>query len=390
MARRSPAKGKKASPGVASDQIEKAWGNGKLPRAILIVGPEAALREEALAGIRKAAFKDGDGGMNWIILHGPLKARGESDPLEPATVLDELFTVSMFAESDEPKVVVVRKAGILLNEARAKEAFERSLPKIPDTAVLVFEVAEAGRLKSTRLYKALAKAGSVVACDALTNPWGPDGPDSPLAAALAKKGRALGLNINAAAAMALIERSGQNLGVLEEELGKLSLALGGTAEKVVAVSAADIERVCASTRLADPFEFADALAERNTKKSLEVLGAIFGHGLGDHKKPGRVVTNETSIAMRLLGVVTWKITQLQDLRAAIDNGMREFDAFKQVKLFGARQNDARRALNRHTAASLRKAVEALLKANLSMRTGSTPQEALDRLVWETCTDYQAP
>jgi len=382
-------KGKSPPAGPPPDRVAEVWAKGKLPPAILILGPEAALREQALVGIRKAAFADGDGGMNWIVLHGPERARGEQDATEPATVLDEACTGSLFAEAGEPKVVVVRKAELLLESARNKAIFERALPELPDCAVVVFEVAEAGRLKSTRLYKWFAKNEAGVACDALANPWGPDGPDSPLTRKLAERAAALGLKMDAGAAMALIERSGRNLGVLSEELAKLSLALGASPREAVPVSTQDVERVCSDTRLPDPFEFAAALAERDLKRSLETLGSIFEHGLGDYQKPGRVITNEASIAMRLLGVATWKLTQLQDLRAALDEGAGEFEAFKRAKLFGARRDDARRTLRRHSAASLRRAVEALLRANLRMRTGSSPREALDGLIWEACSDHAA-
>jgi len=182
--------------------------------------------------------------------------------------------------------------------------------------------------------------------------------------------------VRAIALIALLERSSHTLGVLLEELAKLALALGASDEQRVKVTAKEIDEVCARTRLVDPFEFADAVGERNLKRALETLGGIFAHGLGDYKRPGRVVTNESEIAMRLLAAVTYKLTQLQDIRAAIDARIPEFEAFKAAKLFGFRQEGARRALRKHTAASLREAMEALRSLGYSREES---REALQKI-----------
>lgn len=366
--------------GVAPAQVAKAWAKGKLPRAALVVGAESALREQALAGVREAAFAGADPGMGWVVLHAD--AGEEAQDLLPASVLDEIRTRPMFADPDAPKVVVIRHADEYLNKADVRDVFERNLEAIPGDATLVFEVAQAGRLKSTRLYKALQKENAVVECDPLSH-FG--GPDSPLSAEVERRARALGLKMNLAAVKALIDRSGQHLGVLEEELSKLSLSLGAQEDQAVAVTEADVARICADARLVGAFEFADAVAERNRKAALEALGAIFAHGLGDHKKPGRVVTNEANIAMRLLGALTYKLTQLQDAQAGLDKGLREDAAFREAKAFtGFQQQGVRRALRMHNAKSLRACMEALMNANLALRTGAGRREALERLVWDVC------
>jgi len=382
-------------------QIAQAWATGKLPRCVVVVGQEAALREEALRGIRKAAFPDGDGGMSWVVLHGPRpgQATDEGPGLTPAVILDELFTRPMFAEPDSLKVVVVRQAEGLF-ASRRKEAeddkkmsasaahlFEDQLPRIPDAATLVIEVAEPGRMASTNFYKKVAAWGGVIECfnpEELRGKKRYDEAERLIPNELARRAKGLNLELNPRATAGLLERCGPTLGILEEELAKLAVALGATEGPLVKVGEDDIARLCAYTRLVGAFEFADALADRDLKKSWEALGAIFSHGLGDYKKPGRVVTNENEIAMRLLGALTWKLTQLQDLRAALDGGMREFDAMKEAKLFGFRAEQARRALRQHNAASLRKSVEALFRINLDLRTGQERKVLLERLALAIC------
>ncbi len=370
-----------------------------MPRVVLIVGSEAALREEALNGLRVAAFgPNDDGGMNWMVMHAP-QMRGESEPLQPSAILDEVSTRPLLGDPDAPKVVLVRGADLYFqprkggeessNSDTPREIFERNIDNIPEGSVLVFEIGQPGNLKSTRFYKALEAAGAVVMCESLRNQWGGESPDSPLCMELEKRGAAMGLNLNSRALMAITGRCGQNLSVLEEELTKLALSLnaqppgkGGAAP--VDVTEKEIEEICSDMRMADAFEFAEALSDRDAKRALESLERIFTHGLGDYKKPGKVITNESEIAMRVLGAVTYKLTQLQDVKAAIDQGGNEFQAFQAAKLFGPRQNAVRNQLRKHTGASLRKAVDAILQANFDLRSPLEKQTALEKLVWSVC------
>ncbi len=390
MARKAPqptTSGGKSAPSPGS--IAAEWSQGRLPQAIMLLGPETALREEALAGIRKAAFADGDGGLSWVVLH----ASGEASELDsravtPAQVLDEVSTPPLFGVPGEPKVVVLRQAELLLNRKvehePPREVFERNLPKLPAHAVLVFEVAQAGLLKNTRFYKAIAERGGVIACEALRSTWGLDGPDSKLALEVERVGRTLGLRLTAGATTALIARSGQDLGVLQEELGKLALTLGSNEGSAIPVGESEVERICANARLVGTFEFVDAVAERDAKRAWETLGAIFDHGLADYKRPGRVVTNEGSIAMSLLGALSWRLGQLQDIRSALDAGTREYEAFAAAKVFGPRQEAMRRTIRKHTSASLRAAMEALFQVNLELRTGHDRRTALEQMASKIC------
>jgi DNA polymerase III delta subunit len=257
---------------------------------------------------------------------------------------------------------------------------------VPPGAVLVFEVAQPGALANSRFYRWIAAHGGLVRCDALGARYGLDRPDSPLAGAVEQRGRTLGLELDPGAVMALIERCGQHLGILEEELAKLALALGAAAERKLRVSRAQIEEVCARTRLINPFEYVDAVAERDLRRATEALGAIFARGLGDRDKPGRAVTNEGEIVFRLLALLNWKFNELQDLRAALDEGGREGAVFAAANIRGMRQDILRRTLRKHTAASLRRAMEALLRANLELRASGSRQEAMERLTWALARD----
>lgn len=102
-------------------------------------------------------------------------------------------------------------------------------------------------------------------------------------------------------------------------------------------------------------------------------------GLDDCDKPGRVVTNEGDIAFRLLALLQWKFNELQDVRAGLDAGHREQAVLEAAGIRGFRQEIVRRTLRKHSAAALRQAMEALLRANLELRASGSRQEIMERL-----------
>ncbi|MEI6232260.1 MAG: hypothetical protein WCT04_04370 [Planctomycetota bacterium] len=364
------------------------WTRETLPRVVLVAGAESALREEALTAIRTVAFGPKGQSDGWVVLHGPQNLN-EAEALTPATVLDEVCTRSMFAADDDPKIVVVRSADILLSSHY--RLFDDNLETIPTSATLVFECASFGKLKTTGFYKKLLAFPAVVECNPLVGEWG----DSPaLEQEVDKRARALGLKLAHGALLALVGRSAKNLGVIEEELNKLALAFkpikaaaeaeGKTASAMVDVSEHDILELCSATGTASAFDFATALLDGNARGALETLGLLFDRGIVDAKKPGKPITQEGAIVMVVLGALTYKLTQLQDVREAIDGGKSEFTAFGEFKLFGKRADEMRMALRRQTSASLRNAVEALFTCYLDLRRGGAePRAVMERLVFKT-------
>lgn len=371
---------KRSTPDEAPAKKAGTWGPKSLPRLILIIGPENVLREEALAKVKKAAFGDGDGGMNWVVMHGPVN-KNEADALTPAAFLDETCTSSMFGGEDELKVVVVRQADIFLSDKEYREILVRAQERIPDTSTLVLDAANPTNLKTTNFYKDLDKAGAVINCESLTDRWGNT---QELELEIEKRAKSRKLKLAPGALNALLERSARNLGVIDEELDKLALALQPSdANEPIPVTEQDVAEFCASTRTFNAFNFADAVVERDLKHALEILGAIFDRGIADSAKPGKVVTNDSTIAMLLLGALTWRITQLQDFQALLDSGKNEYAAFGEMKLFGPRQEAFKRTMRKHNTFTLRRCMEALYRANLNLRRGggARPQEVLEEMVW---------
>ena len=357
------------------------WTRQTLPRLLVILGAETTLREEAQAAAKAAAFGAGQSG-NVVTLHGPA-SRNESDSLTPADILDEACTASMFAAAEDLKLVVVRQADIFLTDKEWREILERNMERIPAGATLILDAASYGLFKSTRLYKSLAAANAVAECEPLVGRFGETGE---LEAEVARRARARGLDLSHGALLALLNRSAKNLGILEEELDKLALALrppGADPQQETPVTEQHIEELCASTSVYNAFNFVDAVADRNAARALEVLGGIFARGLVDNTKAGRIVSNEGMVTTFLLGALTWRLAQLQDAWAALDSGRREYELYGELKLFGVRQEQFRRLLRKHSSASLRASMDALFRAYLDLRGGGmSAREALEQLVWK--------
>ena len=123
----------KAAPISSADP--RKWTRQSIPRAVILSSPDAAIREEVLAVIRKAAFGAEEG--TWIVLHGRTAAN-EAEEITPATIMDEVCTRPMFAPEGELKVVLVRNADMLLGTHH--RVFLDQLDSIPNEAVLIFEV----------------------------------------------------------------------------------------------------------------------------------------------------------------------------------------------------------------------------------------------------------
>ena len=72
------------------------WSRKTLPRLILVLGAESALRNEALAAIKAAGFGDEDPGMSWVVYHGP--ANQSEGALTPSSLSGSvpLLTFSAF------------------------------------------------------------------------------------------------------------------------------------------------------------------------------------------------------------------------------------------------------------------------------------------------------
>jgi len=176
------------------------------PPALLnvVFGDEAFLKRQVLLALKTETLGKSDSDFAYSTFDG--------DQAQLGDVLDELGTIAMFG--GETRLVRVDQADKFVSKNR--DDLEKYAENPIPTGRLILD------LKSfpanTRLYKAVAKTGLIVACT------------TPTEAELPKwlcgwTSRSHGIQLEMAAARLLTEMVGPELGLLDQEVGKLALLL---------------------------------------------------------------------------------------------------------------------------------------------------------------------
>ena len=253
-------------------------GATRLLLAYLVVGPDELKRKQTVTRLRahvEGPFADFN-----------LEELVASADMEPVGVLSSLNTLPM---GGDLRVVIIENAGKLPKPV--SEAVIEYL-KAPNESCTLLLVAET-LAKSTRLYKAVAKVGprSVIECGA------PKRRD--LTPYVQKLAAAHGVGIDADAASELVSRVGESTTMLDNQLSALSALLGGQGQ----LTRAFVEQNVARTAEVKPWEFLDRIAERDARRSFELLALLRGNS-----------------AIGLLSLVTGRIRELICARALMARG----------------------------------------------------------------------
>jgi DNA polymerase-3 subunit delta len=181
------------------------------------------------------------------------------DRLDFSTVRNDLDTPPFLAPC---RVVVVENADPFVTEHRP--ALEQYAAKPSSVGVLVLEAKAFP--ETTKLAKALPDAAKVV-CKA-PPPYRLPAWCAEWAATRHHK------KLAADAAELLVERVGPAMGLLDQELGKLSVAAGAKP----GITAEDVERLVARSKAAEVFRIMDAVGEGKPGEALSILEELFAGG----------------------------------------------------------------------------------------------------------------
>lgn len=250
---------------------------GLLP-AYLVVGPDELKRKQTVARLRThvdGPFADFN-----------LEELTASADMLPADVVASLNTLPM---GGPLRVVIIENAGKLPKPV--SEAIIEYL-RDPNESCTLLLVAES-LAKSTRLYKAVAKLGpkAIIECGA------PKKRD--LAPYVQKLAARHGVGIDFDAASELVARVGESTTMMDNQLASLAALMGGQGQ----VTRAFVEANVARTAEVKPWEFLDRVAERDAKRSFELLTLLRGNS-----------------AIGLLSLVTGRIRELICAKAMIGRG----------------------------------------------------------------------
>ncbi len=164
----------------------------------------------------------------------------------------------------------------------------------------------------------------------------------------------------------LLERAGKNMSVLKNEVSKVCAYVRAKGKS--AVLAEDIAEVCVKNRESSPFEFANALTERDGARALAEFA--FMRERGD--EPAVILSKFTSALSDMLRV-----------RGCMDAGMTRFEAAKALKLHEYKVKLMYESLKNERTDRLFEAAESAMRADVALKTSACDGFILiERLICE--------
>ena len=307
----------------------------------VIHGPDAYLGDRHVQGITARVVAEADPQMAIARFDGSAAL---------ADVLDELRTPPLLAPR---RVVIVRDADAFVSASR--DALERYLEAPSANGVLVLRVGS--WRKNTRLDKQIQQVGEVLSCETPTG--------SELSQWIAGAARQRGKTLDRDAAELLAHWVGGDLATVVGEIEKLATYVGDADR----ITVQDVSALVVSTAGTDPFALANAIIEGNTAAALKVLEASLARR-GDEFKT--------------LGLLAWHLRRATKAKELCESGMPPAEACKQVKVFYRQQQAFIAMLRKRSLRKLQRDFRALMRADLAMKSGTSPTSAMRDLVVQLC------
>jgi DNA polymerase-3 subunit delta len=308
----------------------------------VLAGDEDFLRRRCRDAIVALALGDADPSFAVSTYAG--------DKLDFSTVRNDLETLAFLAPA---RVVVVEQADPFVTEHRpALEKYTAAPSKI---GVLVLEVKSFP--ETTKLAKALPDAAKIVCkapreeqLPAWCTAWARTAHDKQLAPE---------------AAEVLIELVGPAMGLLDQELGKLAVAVGEKPR----IEPEDVEAYVGRSRSADVFRILDAVGEGRPDRAIQLLEHLFEEGLDP---------------LAVLGPLTYQLRKLAAIERGLARGLTAGQAMDAagVPQWPKARASTERQLRYLGRRRLAKIPGWLIEINLGLKGGNPlpPRLQLERLV----------
>jgi DNA polymerase-3 subunit delta len=311
-----------------------------------LVGDEDFLKRLARERIIGLALGDEDPAFAVSVYQG--------DKLAFSTARNELETLPFLAPC---RIVIVESADTFVTENRP--ALENYATKPSSVGVLVLDVKTFP--DNTRLAKALPDAAKI-ACKAPLayrlhdlKPW-----CSEWAKTAHKK------KLAPEAAGELLELVGSSMGLLDQELGKLAVAVGTKPD----ITAEDVDRFVGRGKAADVFRILDAIGAGKPGEALSILEELFTEG----EDPMAVMGPLTAQLRKLALIARLNLVEKVALGQAMDAA--------NVPKWGTKREDTERQLRRLGGRRLFKLIDWLVEINYGLKGGCALPERVqvERLI----------
>jgi len=311
--------------------------------AYLFTGAEAYLQEEGLRAVLDKVLPPADRSLNLEVLYAGTDVNGQE-------VRERALTLPFLGSS---RVLLVRQ----VEKWRAADlaALGEYLSRPSASTVLLLSSGEE-RLK-TAPWTQFAERTYHVECYPLFDNQVPEWVE--------RRCRDLGKRIQREAAAALIERTGQALTDLDNELTKLALFVGARD----LITEADVLAASGHNRQESLPELAAALGRRDARGAVRVAEGVLAEGLA---------------APQVLSALAWHFRQLQADRARLDAGEKPEQVFAGIRHPGARRERADQVRG-FAAGDFSRVFQELLKVDEWVKGGKPHWElALDLAILRIC------
>lgn len=300
----------------------------KLGSLYVLPGDEAFLKRQVLRAIRKRAL--GDDVDDQAVSTYP------GDKATFAEVFDDLDTAPFFYPK---RFVVIDNADPFVTKYRSE--LEKKVAQLPATGLLVLDVKTWAA--NTRLAKLVDNSATIV-CKSPAS-FKMAGWCAEWCVAQYQKQLAV------PAAALLVDLVGADMGLLDQEMLKLSIYVGAKAK----IDVADVDRLVGNSRAENTWKIFDAIAAGNVREGMSILHRLFDQG----EEPLRIL-GAFSMQLRRLAQATRLTTQGTSVTAALEQvGVPPFglkNAEAQLRHLGRRRLD--------------RLYDWLLQMNLDLRGGS--------------------
>ena len=318
-----------------TDFLHKHSKTNNLP-VYIMSGNEYFLKKQALTGIKKQFFLEGgvkegliefngkDTGSNFTIN----QAEGNATQNVKVSALfndifDEARTAPMFGKH---KLIIVENADGLL--VKYQERIAEYIKNPFSINCLILEVLSID--KRTRLAKAMnGKQGILIECDKLFDspaPWETKKPeyDSELTKWIVMHARNYDKKMNLKSAFCLLEKTGNNLAIIDKQLDALSIFVGDRNE----ISIEDIQMLSGASHREKLFNLLDAIGMKNTISAVKMAENIFNIGMENERKT--ITFDPKSIAITIVNSSHKRMKDLWKIIRILDKGGNKNDILEKT------------------------------------------------------------
>ena len=292
----------------------------------IVSGNEYFLKKQALMEIKKRFFSEGGVEQGLIEFNGKDTDRNPAGNLTegnnpkkagPSTlfndVIDEVRTTPMFGKR---KLIIVENADTFLG--RGQDKIIGYLKNPCSVNCLVLEVLSID--KRTKLAKAMdGKQGILIECDKLYDkpaPWETRKPehDSELTRWIVMLARNFDKIINLKSAFCLQEKTGNDLAIINNQIGTLSVYTGNRNE----ITIEDIQDLLGVSHREKLYNLLDAIGMKDTISAVRMAENIFDVGMENERK--NITYDAKSIAITIVSSSHRRMKDLWKILRILDKG----------------------------------------------------------------------